>query len=90
MSSAPLPTDDVAAIDELRGVYAKLTQELSKIIVGQSDVIEQLCICLFARGHALLMGVPGIAQTLLVSKLADDESELQPHPVHPGLDAHGS
>ena len=67
----PLPQDDVAAIDQLRDVYAQLTKELSKIIVGQSDVIEQLCICLFARGHALLMGVPGLAKTLLVSKLAE-------------------
>ena len=70
----PLPQDDVAAIDQLRDVYAQLTKELSKIIVGQSDVIEQLCICLFARGHALLMGVPGLAKTLLVSKLAETMS----------------
>ena len=69
-----LPQDDVAAIDELRDVYAKLTQELGKIIVGQNDVIERLCICLFARGHALLMGVPGLAKTLLVSRLAETMS----------------
>jgi MoxR-like ATPase len=69
-----LPQDDVAAIDQLRDVYAKLTKELSKIIVGQNEVIEQLCICLFARGHALLMGVPGLAKTLLVSKLAETMS----------------
>ncbi len=71
---SPLPSDDVAAIDQLRDVYAKLTAELSKIIVGQTGVIEQLCICLFARGHALLMGVPGLAKTLLVSKLAETMS----------------
>jgi MoxR-like ATPase len=70
----PLPTDDVAAIDQLRDVYDKLTKELGKIIVGQQDVIEQLCISLFARGHALLMGVPGLAKTLLVSKLAETMS----------------
>ena len=72
--NSPLPQDDVAAIDALRDVYAKLTQELGKIIVGQNDVIEQLCICLFARGHALLMGVPGLAKTLLVSRLAETMS----------------
>ena len=72
--ASPLPQDDVAAIDQLRDVYAKLTKELSKIIVGQNDVIEQLCICLFARGHALLMGVPGLAKTLLVSRLAETMS----------------
>ncbi len=73
-TNPPLPNDDVAAIDALRDVYAKLTQELGKIIVGQNDVIEQLCICLFARGHALLMGVPGLAKTLLVSRLAETMS----------------
>ena len=44
------------------------------MIVGQEDVIEQLSICLFARGHALLMGVPGLAKTLLVSKVAETVS----------------
>lgn len=74
MSNPPLPSDDVAAIDELRAVYARLSEELKKVIVGQQNVIEQLVICLFARGHALLMGVPGLAKTLLISKLADTMS----------------
>ena len=69
--SSPLPKDDVDAIDELREVYGRLTKELAKIIVGQEHVIEQLAICLFARGHALLMGVPGLAKTLLISRLAE-------------------
>jgi MoxR-like ATPase len=74
-SSAPvLPQDDVAAIDELRSSYARLREELGRVIVGQQGVIEQLCICLFARGHALLMGVPGLAKTLLISKLAETMS----------------
>jgi len=72
--SEALPQDDVDAIDELREVYAQLTDELSKIIVGQQTVIEELAICLFARGHSLLMGVPGLAKTLLVSKLAETMS----------------
>lgn len=71
LMSAPLPEDDVAAIDELRLVYGRLNAELGKIIVGQQRVIEQLAICLFARGHALLMGVPGLAKTLLISRLAE-------------------
>ena len=71
LTSSPLPKDDVAAIDELRKTYAKLNAELGKIIVGQQNVIEQLAICLFARGHALLMGVPGLAKTLLISRLAE-------------------
>lgn len=65
-----LKDDDVAAIDRLRDCFGQLKQELAKIIVGQDDVIERLAICLFARGHALLMGVPGLAKTLLISQLA--------------------
>jgi MoxR-like ATPase len=72
--STPLPQDDVAAIDELRQIYGRLKDELQKIIVGQENVIEQLAICLFARGHALLMGVPGLAKTLLISRLAETMS----------------
>ena len=63
--------DDVAAIDRLRESYSRLKNELGRVIVGQDRVIERLAICLFARGHALLMGVPGLAKTLLVSKLAE-------------------
>ena len=70
-SSQPLPTDDVEAIDALRKSYDALKAELGKVIVGQEHVIEQLAICLFARGHALLMGVPGLAKTLLISCLAE-------------------
>src|SRR5437762_3013504 len=66
--------DDVAAIDELGKLYKRLRDELGRVIIGQHDVIELLTICLFARGHALLMGVPGLAKTLLVSKLAETMS----------------
>lgn len=69
-----LSTNDVQAIDELRDVYARLRQELGRAIVGQLDTVERLAICLFARGHALLMGVPGLAKTLLVRKLAETMS----------------
>lgn len=69
-----LNRDDVQAIDRLMAAYQKLTSELGKVIVGQRDTIEQLAICLFARRHALLMGVPGLAKTLLVSKLAETMS----------------
>ncbi|MEZ6115275.1 MAG: MoxR family ATPase [Pirellulaceae bacterium] len=67
---AQLGNDDVQAIDELRKFYDQLTAELGKVIVGQEKVIEQLTLCLFARGHGLLMGVPGLAKTLLVSSLS--------------------
>jgi MoxR-like ATPase len=72
--SETLGANDVQAIDELREVYARLRAELARVIVGQDEVIERLAICLFARGHALLMGVPGLAKTLLVSKLAETMS----------------
>ena len=66
-----LKADDVAAIDQLGKVYQDLKTELGKTIIGQEDVIEELAICLFARGHGLLMGVPGLAKTLLVSSVAE-------------------
>src|SRR5581483_1043737 len=69
-----LSANDVQAIDQLRDVYARLRQEVGRVIVGQRDTIERLAICLFARGHALLMGVPGLAKTLLVRKLAETMS----------------
>ncbi|MGY8659100.1 MAG: AAA family ATPase [Verrucomicrobiales bacterium] len=67
----PLPADDVAAVDQLGKKYQALKTELGKVIIGQEEVIEQLAICLFARGHGLLMGVPGLAKTLLVSCIAE-------------------
>ncbi len=72
--AARLSDDDVAAIDRLRNAYRELVNELGKVIVGQKQTIEQLAVCLFARRHALLMGVPGLAKTLLVSKLAETMS----------------
>ncbi|BCU75366.1 MoxR family ATPase [Luteolibacter sp. LG18] len=68
--STQLPPDDVAAIDELGQTYRAFREELGKVIIGQEQVIEQLAISLFARGHALLMGVPGLAKTLLISSVA--------------------
>lgn len=73
-AAAQLSGDDVDAIDRLRDIYGQLCGELGRVIVGQKEVIERLSICLFARGHALLMGVPGLAKTLLVSKIAETMS----------------
>ncbi len=73
LETAPdaLANDDVVAIDRLQAAYAGLRDELARAIVGQSDAIEQLAICFFARRNALLVGVPGLAKTLLVSKFAE-------------------
>jgi MoxR-like ATPase len=62
---------DVAAINELGEISRKMRAELARVIIGQDEVVERLLICIFARGHGLLVGVPGLAKTLLVRSLAD-------------------
>jgi MoxR-like ATPase len=62
---------DVAAIDELRETYIKIKKEMSKVIHGQEDVIEKLIICILSGGHGLLMGVPGLAKTLMIHTLSE-------------------
>jgi MoxR-like ATPase len=56
---------------EVSELYARITQELSKVIVGQEQIVRLLLVSLFARGHCLLVGVPGLAKTLIVRTLAD-------------------
>ncbi|MDX1962613.1 MAG: MoxR family ATPase [Pirellulales bacterium] len=63
--------EDLAALHRLREGWERLRQELSKTIVGQQSVIEQLLIALVAQGHCLLVGVPGLAKTLLIRSLAE-------------------
>src|SRR6478736_6704287 len=62
--------DDLAEVERCRAAYGRVRDELAKVIIGQSDVIEQVLISMFAGGHALLEGVPGLAKTLLISSLA--------------------
>ncbi|MSR52814.1 MAG: MoxR family ATPase [Gemmataceae bacterium] len=66
-----LEPDDLAAADRLREGAERILAECSKVIVGQKDVLEQLLIALFAQGHCLLVGVPGLAKTLMIRTLAD-------------------
>ncbi|MGI9472969.1 MAG: AAA family ATPase [Rubripirellula sp.] len=73
-SQQELSSDDVQGIERLQQCHSRLKSELARVIVGQTAVIDQLAIVLFARGHGLLMGVPGLAKTLLVSKLAETMS----------------
>ncbi|MBY0512939.1 MAG: AAA family ATPase, partial [Gemmataceae bacterium] len=63
--------DEVAAADRLRAAADRILGECSKVIVGQRAVVEQLLIALLAQGHALLVGVPGLAKTLMIRTLAD-------------------
>ena len=62
---------DLRAAEELTAAYHKMTRELERVIIGQSDVLKQILIALFSRGHCLLEGVPGLAKTLMVSTVAD-------------------
>jgi len=61
---------DVAAVEQLVTKYNALRQEIKKVIVGQDDVVEQVLLAIFSGGHALLIGVPGLAKTLLVNTVA--------------------
>ena len=62
---------DVAAVSELVSKYNALRQEIRKVIVGQDEVVEQVLLAIFSGGHALLIGVPGLAKTLLVNTVAE-------------------
>jgi len=61
---------DVAAVSQLVSKYDELRQEIRKVIVGQEEVVEQVLLAIFSGGHALLIGVPGLAKTLLVNTVA--------------------
>ncbi len=63
-------SDDLQAVAELHEATRQIRHELSKVIVGQDRVVEELLISLFARGHCLLVGVPGLAKTLMIRSLA--------------------
>jgi len=63
--------NDIQKLNEMVEAFDRLKAELGKAIVGQQDVIEQLVIAMLARGHALLVGVPGLAKTLLIKSLSE-------------------
>ena len=71
MTVEKLKDDDVELVEKLHVKYAALKRELAKVIVGQEDVIAQTLIAVFSRGHALLVGVPGLAKTLLIRTLSE-------------------
>ncbi|MCY7410457.1 MAG: AAA family ATPase [Chitinophagales bacterium] len=62
---------DAEAVDGLSAAYKNLTAEIGKVIVGQSEVVESVLTSIFCDGHSLLVGVPGLAKTLLVKTIAD-------------------
>ena len=67
LSKEDLREREEQAIRGLANAYARMREEIGKVIVGQTDVVDQILIAMFSRGHCLLVGVPGLAKTLLVS-----------------------
>ncbi len=61
---------DVEAVDSLVGTYKDLRKEIGKVIIGQDDIVKDVLISIFGQGHCLLVGVPGLAKTLLVNTIA--------------------
>jgi MoxR-like ATPase len=64
------PSGDLEAVEALRDAYGEISEQLSRVIVGQQRVIEEVLIAVFCRGHGLLVGVPGLAKTLLISTIS--------------------
>ncbi|HEX8324869.1 MAG TPA: MoxR family ATPase [Tepidisphaeraceae bacterium] len=69
-----IDNSDLDALNQLRAARDRIRDQMAKVIVGQADAIDQLLICLFARGHCVLEGVPGLAKTLMIRTLADSLS----------------
>jgi MoxR-like ATPase len=67
----PAGTKDVELVEKLSEKVKKVKSEIAKVIVGQDDIIDQLLISLFSRGHCLLVGVPGLAKTLLIKTVSE-------------------
>ena len=70
MTPQPAPTAEAPAVEKLKAARETLLREVGKVIIGQTDVIDALLIAMFSRGHCLLVGVPGLAKTLMISTLA--------------------
>ena len=66
-----MANEDQQSVERLQQVYAKMKEEVGRVIVGQNEVVEQTLMAIFCRGHALLVGVPGLAKTLLISTLSE-------------------
>jgi MoxR-like ATPase len=70
-ATAPATDDDLESVARLNAAFHAIRSEVHKLIVGQDEVLEQLLIAIFARGHCLLEGVPGLAKTLMIRTVAD-------------------
>ena len=65
------PGGDLQAVETLNRAYKKMSEQLAQVIVGQQEVVEQVLTAMFCQGHVLLVGVPGLAKTLLVKTISD-------------------
>ena len=70
MAEKKINSSDLESVHELKEARDKITAEIAKVIIGQKKIIDELLISLLARGHCLLVGVPGLAKTLLISTLS--------------------
>ncbi len=71
MAETLVKDNNVAAVDQLAQSYKDLKNEIAKVIIGQDDVVKAVILSLFSNGHSLLVGVPGLAKTLLVSTISE-------------------
>ncbi len=71
----PIPerkkTDPIRLMDELQGFHARIREEIAKKIIGQRSIVDELIMALLSRGHCLLIGVPGLAKTMLIASLSE-------------------
>lgn len=69
-NSVNMLDEDMQAVEFLKNAHLRMISEIEKVIIGQREVIDQLLIALFSKGHCLLVGVPGLAKTLLISTIS--------------------
>src|SRR5438094_1239429 len=74
MNPIVMDESDLRAAERLTTVYRQMNEQLSRVIVGQAEVLKQVLIALFCQGHCILEGVPGLAKTLMISSVADQLS----------------
>jgi MoxR-like ATPase len=70
MSALRMQKNDLEIVEQLKKAHQEITREIGKVIVGQNQIIDELLITLFSRGHCLLVGVPGLAKTMLISTVS--------------------
>ena len=70
INTVPEGADDLARLQRLRDAFESMRREIGQVVIGQEAVVEELLLAVFARGHCILVGVPGLAKTLLVSTVS--------------------